>query len=876
VPETSGLTTFLFTDIEGSTRLWEEQPERMRAALACHDALARRCVSAHRGDVVKTMGDGIHAAFADPLDAIVAALEFQQALADPAATADIALAVRCGVHAGVVERRDNDFFGAPVNRAARLMGVAHGGQVLLSQAVADLVADRMPPDVSLRDLGAVRLRDLASPEYVFQLVHPRLRHDFPALRSLEATPNNLPQQVTSFVGRERELAEVKALLGTTRLLTLVGAGGLGKSRLSLQVAADVMDAYPDGVFLVELAALADPQLVPQAVASVLGVKEEGGRSVADALARYAATRHALLILDNCEHLLQACAELAAALLQAGSRIKILASSREPLRTTGETTYHLMPLGVPDTRRENTPEALSRYESVRLFLDRACAAQPSFCVTPENSAAVAEICTRLDGIPLALELAAARVRVLSAERIAERLGDRFRLLTGGSRTALPRQQTLRALIDWSYDLLTPPERALLQRLAVFAGGWTLDAAEAVGAGGTIEAADVLEVLTHLVEKSLVAVDAGGERYYLLDTVRHYALERLAETHGADEARARHVGFYLALAEKAKPELHGANEAKWLAQFDADRENLIAAHSRCDALPGGAQLGLRLVDAVQSYWITRGLLGLGYRLTEEALARAGAEKRDLTRCRALFGAGWLGCLMGRYAEARAKLEQSLGIAREIRNTERVAAVLQPLALAALGLGDHAAARAYAEEALGLARQGADRHQIAAALTALAQVCRAQGEYDAVEPLYQSALDLAREVGDREATAINLLNLAMVTIERGAVERSRAMLREVLATAADNLRIGHSALDVCAGLAATCGDGEIATQLYGASEALAVRTGNWRDPADEAFLAPLIAKARGALAPSAFEAAESVGRALSYEEAIGAARNWLSPGR
>src|SRR5512144_3302266 len=330
VPEFAAVTTLVFTDIEGSTRLWEEQPDRMRAALAGHDALARKIVCAHRGSVVKTTGDGVHAVFDDPLDAIVAALEFQQALADPAATAGLALAVRCGVHAGVVERRDDDYFGTAVNRAARLMAVAHGGQVLLSQAVASLVEGRLPALVTLRDLGAVRLRDLASPEYVYQLVHPRLRQEFPALRSLEATPNNLPQEVTSFVGRERELAEVKGLLAKTRLVTLLGVGGLGKTRLSLHAALGVLDDYPDGVWFVELAPLTDPLLVPQALASVLRIKEEPGRPLAEALARHAKDRRMLLILDNCEHLVEACAELALSLLQVGARLKILASSREPL------------------------------------------------------------------------------------------------------------------------------------------------------------------------------------------------------------------------------------------------------------------------------------------------------------------------------------------------------------------------------------------------------------------------------------------------------------------------------------------------------------------------------------------------------------------
>jgi non-specific serine/threonine protein kinase len=502
-------------------------------------------------------------------------------------------------------------------------------------------------------------------------------------------------------------------------------------------------------------------------------------------------------------------------------------------------------------------------------------QPAFRVTAESAGAVAEICRRLDGIPLALELAAARVRMLSPEKIAERLNDRFHLLTGGSRTALPRQQTLRALIDWSYDLLTGPERALLRRLAVFAAGWTLEAAEAVGAGGEIGAADVLDLLGHLVDKSLVVTDANGERYRLLDTVRQYAQERLVEAGESNDARARHLAFYLELAEQAKPQLVGPQQASWLARLDLERENLLAAHAWCDDPTTAPELGLRLVDAVQSYWIIRGVLGLGHRVTTEALARRGAQARNRARCRVLFGAGWLGCCMGRYREAIADLEESLAIAREIGDSKRIAAVLQPLALASLGLGDAAAARGHAEEALVLARQGGEKRPIAAALINLAQVCRVQGEADAAEPLYESALELARELGDSESIAIDLLNLAMVAIDRGMSARAAAMVDEALTIVVETglTRTGQSALDVCAGLAASRGEWEQAARFYGAAEAQTGQTGLRRDPSDEAFLAPLVERTRAALGDDAFGRADAAGRALAWEQAMAQARGWLA---
>jgi predicted ATPase/class 3 adenylate cyclase len=870
----SGVTTFLFTDIEGSSRLWDQDHERMRLALARHDAIVRAAVEGNRGTVVKMSGDGVHGVFDDPLDALGATLQLQQALADPTATHDVALRVRCGLHAGVGERRDNDFFGSAVNRAARIMSAAHGGQVLLSQAAATLIADRLPAGVALRDLGAVRLRDLASPERVFQVVHPRLRQDFPALRSLEATPNNLPQQLNSFVGRERELVETRKLLSGTRLLTLLGAGGLGKTRLTLHLAADLLDGYPDGVWFVELAPLSDARLVPQAVASVLGVTEEAGRPVIEALVKLAKERRMLVILDNCEHLVDACAELARQLLQSGPHLRILTSSREPLHVAGETIYPVPALATPDPSQSTSVEDLAHFEAVRLFADRAAAAHPAFRVTRQNAAAVADICRRLDGIPLALELAAARVRALSVENIAARLNDRFALLVGGDRTALPRQQTLRALIDWSHELLTDRERVLFRRLAVFAGGWTLDAAEALGAAGDDDVGDVLVVLSQLVEKSLVTLEPESGRYRLLETMRQYAQERLAESGDEVAARTGHLGYFLALAETAKPELVGPNQGVWLSRLDLERENILSAHAWCDRADGGAEPGLRLASAVKRYWLNRGLMDLGHRVTVEALARAGAQKRNLARCRGLFDSGQVGYFMGRYVEAQQYLEESLAIAREIEDRAMVAMVLQPLGMACLGRGDSANARRYLEEALALAEEQGDRRQIAAALNALAQFHRLEGRLDRAEPLYRKVLELARALGDRESIAIGLLNLAMASIGRGAGSRVSEMLIEVLAIAEEigSKPAGQSALEVSAGLAALREDWERAARFYGVAEEQARKTGLRRDPADEAFVAPLIARARDVLGTAAFSAAEASGRALPYGEAMAQARRWL----
>jgi len=870
---TTGVVTFLFTDVEGSSRLWEQEPARMRSAMEHHDAIVKAAVAERRGKVVKMLGDGVHAAFDDPLNAMAAAIAIQQGLAE--ATGHLRLAVRAGLHAGVEQERDDDYFGRSVNRAARLMSVAHGGQILLSQAVAALVQQRLPPGVTLRDLGEVRLRDLASAERVFQVQHPALRADFPALRALTATPNNLPQPLTSFVGREREVEDVVRLVAKSRLVTLTGVGGIGKTRLSLQVAARLMDDFPDGVWLVELASLADARLVPEAVASVVGVKEEAGRPITEALARFVRDRQVLIVLDNCEHLLQACAELANTLLHAGPKAKVLASSREPLHLGGEVAFPVPPLPVPDPFRTFMHDTLEQYGAARLFVERAVAAQPAFAVSEENAAAIAGICHRLDGIPLALELAAARVRALSVEQIATRLTDRFRLLTGGDRTALPRQQTLRALIDWSYDLLSDEERVLFRRLAVFAGGFTLEAAEAVACASDLERSAILDLLAQLVEKSLVVIDRDSGRYRMLETVRQYAEQRLETSEEAASTRTRHLLHFVTLLESTLPRLFGPRQGMWLAELDLERENVLAAHAWSERADDGAALDLRLAHVMRQYLTNRGLMKLALQLTHEALARPGSERRDAARSRACFDAGWVCCGMGQYAAALAVLEEGLGIARETGDMERVARILQPLGFAALGQGNRGAARGYLEEAVVLAREQGDRREIAAAQNALAQFHRSGGDLALAQALYEQVLAITRELGDRESTGIAELNLAMVAVDRGDEAQARALLQDALSLGVEtgSKPVGQSVIEVAAGLAAATHRWERGAFFFGIAEAQNTLTGMSRDPADEAFLAPLMAKARADLGADAFSAAERDGAALSWDDAIVAVRAFLS---
>lgn len=868
----SPATTFLFTDIEGSTRLWEEQPERMRPALARHDALARSAVEEHGGQVVKMTGDGLHAAFDDPLDALRATLQLQLDLRKDSGL-EIPLQVRCGLHAGPSESRDSDFYGAVVNRAARVMSVAHGGQMLLSQAVAARVRGRLPQGVELRDLGTVRLRDLSSPERLFQVVFPGLRADFPALRSLEHTPNNLPQSLSTFIGRERELDEARALLARTRLLTLVGMGGLGKSRLALHLAAEVLDGFADGVWLVELASINDPRRVAQAVASTLGVHATAGRNIDESLLRYAKDRKALIVLDNCEHLLDECAQLAHRLLSAGAAMKVLATSREPLKLRGEVAYPLAGLAVPGPRQAVDPESALGFESVRLFVDRAMAAMPSFTMAPEQATAIAAICHRLDGIPLAIELAAARTRSLSVQQIALRLSDRFRLLSAQDPTIPPKQRTLRALIDWSHDLLTEPERALFRELAVFAGGWTLEAAEAVCEAACAPGETVLENLSRLVEKSLIVMEPLGERYRMLETVREYALERLAQCGGEAGVRERHFAFYLAFAETAKAELTGPEQASWLARLDRERENILLAHAHAGSPGRDAEPGLRLANSVKLYWINRGLLELGHRVTSEALARTAPADRTFLRCRGLYEAGQLCSYMGRYDEARRDLEESLAIARERGDERAIGIVLQPLGMAAMGQGDVAAARGYLQQAFELA-EGGDPRALAAAANELGQIHRVEGSLARAQALYERALAIARELGDRETIAIALLNMAMLRTTEGDGAGARTLLLQAFDIAAEigSRRMTQSALEVAAGLAASESAWMESARLFGAAVAQASDTGLRREPADEAFLAPLMGRVRESLAERCDEL-EAQGRALTGSEAARAARDWLT---
>ena len=907
---TSTVTTVLFTDIAGSTRLWAEQPERMKSALARHDAISRAVVEAHRGIVVKTTGDGVHATFDDPLDGVAAALELQMALSNAADTSGILIPVRCGLHVGVVEHRDNDVFGTSVNRAARIMSAAHPGQVLLSRSVAELVGDRLLPGVALRDLGSVRLRDLATPEHLFQVVDPQLRQDFPALRSLESVPNNLPEQLTSFIGRERELLELKELLATTRLLLLRGVGGIGKTRLALQLAAETMDDYPEGVWFVDLAPITDPQLVAKAIAKVLGLREVGSESLTQTLCSHLGKMHALLIMDNCEHLADACATLIDAMLHGSPTLRVLATSREVLHVSGEQAYHLASLSLPDANRDL--ESLSRSEAARLFVERARLQQRDFALTAQRVPAIAELCVRLDGIPLALELAAARVALLPVEKIVERLNDRFRLLTGGSRSALPRQQTLRALIGWSFDLLSETERTAFARLAAFAGGWTLEAAEAVVPGNGIPQEEVLDLQSSLVDKSLVVVENNGERYRMLETIRQYAQERLRSSGEERAVRERHFGYYLSLAERLEPALAGgAGQKEALDALEADHDNLRSALTWSLESPERGELALNMCGALYRFWHRRGYWREGRASSMKALTHASEAGDKSLRAKALLAAANLASNLPE-TETRNLLETALTLSREAGDRTTEAATLNALAKMLDWNVDVRLARSMLEQARAINRETGNKTLELHNMSNLVNVLRFQDEHEAAVALAEEGLATSRTSGDRWDEAVFLYLLALTACDRDDMvaakrfsEQSLEISRElrmpdwqsfallelgVVAIVRGDAALGRHYLTEAFDISRKLGDQQNVAECIAAAGALASDAGYHVEAArlwgvSDALLGSFLptdlldrliikyrARCREKIGVDAYDAATAAGRALNRDAAIDEALTWL----
>ena len=826
----TGTVTFLFTDIEGSTRLWQQHPEPMKQALLRHHALLQQSIESSNGYVFQIVGDAFCAAFHTAAGGVAAALAAQRALAAEPWGETGPIRVRMALHTGTAdlhagEHKAGEYMsGLTLSHTARLLSVAHGGQILVSNATQELVRNDLPSLVELRNLGLHRLRDLTRAEHIYQVVAQRLPDRFPALRSLEVVPNNLPRQLTTFIGREREIAEAKRLLAETHLLTITGPGGSGKTRLSLEIGARLLSEYPDGVWLVEFAHLADPARVPQVLATALSVREEADRPLLVTLVDHLRPKRVLLLLDNCEHLIDACAGLADTLLRGCPEVKILPSSREALGLTGEVVFRVPPLSLPDSRLVPALERLAEYEAVRLFVDRAIAVKPDFTLTDDTAAAVVQICRRLDGIPLAIELAAARVRTLSVQQITAHLDERFRLLTGGSRTALPRHQTLRGLIDWSYGLLSEAERELFRRVSVFVGGWTLEASVAVCAGVDVDRYDIVELLGRLVDKSLCLIDGEGSdpRYRLLETIRQYGFEKLAETSEGQVVRARHRDFYLGFAEDAEPRLQGPEQVAWLQRLEADHDNLRAAlrwSLDCDE----TEAALRLGSALSLFWDTHGYVREGREWLDELLAHARERPTSTVTTRRALGkvldaASRTRARWSEFPQATEFLTQGLAVWRELGDKRGIAEALNNLAVGATQSGDRVRARVLVAESLALFRELSDKRGTAHALNNLAEILRsdgdlpgaralfeesvplfeaieerrglshaldnlggiltAQGDYGPAEALYSRSRRLAEELGDNHAVATALRSLGGVAHHRGDHERARSFYEDSVA--------------------------------------------------------------------------------------------------
>lgn len=866
----SGTVTFLFTDIEGSTKLWESHPDLMRTALARHDALMRETIAAANGYIFKTIGDAFCAAFAEPKSALEAAVAAQLALKSENWPELVQIRVRMALHTGAVESRDDDYFGPPVNRVARLLGTASGGQSILSQTTFDLVRDSLPNEVSFINLGSHQLKDLARPEQVFQICHPSLPSSFPALRSLSKHPNNLPKQVTNFIGREKEAACLMGLIEKGRMVTLTGSGGTGKSRLSIHVAANMIEKFPDGAWFVELASLDEPRFVALTVCDALGLKEQVGKSALQALIEHLQEKKLLLILDNCEHLVDECARFASELLQACSEITLLATSRERLGIIGEQTYRVPSLSLPESKADQNASNLAQYESVRLFIDRARLHDNEFEVSNSNAPALASICNRLDGIPMAIELAAARVRSLTLDDINDKLDQRFRLLTGGSRSALPRQQTLRSLIDWSYDLLAYVEQDLLCRLAVFSGGWTLVSAEDVCSGNGIESFEMLDLLTSLYDKSLITLEIsdGRTRYGMLETVRQYAHDRLALSPIAIDIKTNHLRHFIKFAKNANKKMLGPDRKFQIEALEREHDNIRAALSWSGEDDHNFDKGLELASLLWKFWFARGHIFEGRDWLQKKLDK---PSEDLTvRAEALFGAATLAEIQSEPELALELNLESLDIWKRLGDRWHVAITTNNIGNVYATEGKFDDAESKWKECLKMWRdlesncELGDQQGLAATLDNLGNIANIRGDSNGAFELYSESLKLRRDSGNISSVGFSLVNLCSLA-ENFDDEATKLVYAQEVIEIFDEL---GDPIGICYGLLGMTkkSDPLRSAKIWGAVARLQEEIGLQWPQQDREHFETVMAAARLASGDSSqFDAAYNEGSLLTMRQAI-----------
>ncbi|HET9909754.1 MAG TPA: adenylate/guanylate cyclase domain-containing protein [Anaerolineales bacterium] len=795
----SGTVTFLFTDIEGSTKLAQQYPRQMPSLLNRHHEILRSAIHSHNGYIFQNEGDSLAVAFHSPMEALNTA-SIAQKLLQSEAWSPAPIKVRMGIHTGTAQLNDTS---APtiytgyttLATTARIMSVGHGRQVLLSEATQILIRNALPTDMELIDLGEKRLKDLLRPEHLYQLNITGLQMDFPPLKTLNELRTNLPAQLTSFIGREKEVEQIKSRLGKNRLVTLTGSGGIGKTRLSIQIASELLSEYPHGAWLVELASITDPEFVTREICAVLDINLPGNASPLMVLTEYLQAKKLLLVVDNCEHLIETCAQICDSLLHACPNLSVLASSREALGIDGENGYHVPSLSLPDPK--SGMAAIQGTESVKLFTDRATAVLPEFELSETNASSVAQICKRLDGIPLAIELAASRVKLLKVEQIASRLNDVFRLLTGGSRTALPRQQTLRALIDWSYNLLSEPEKILFRRLAVFAGGWTMEAAESICSGKGIEREDVLDLMAHLMDKSLIVVTRGGteSRYRRLETIRQYAREKLAESGESEILRNRHLEYFGGLVERFEPGLRGPDQVNLMDILDIELDNLRTALEW--TLDHNASAGIKLASQLKWFWHIRNhenegvnwLVKFLIEETEPLSIRSNLAVSVFDHAKALITLSYLAGNLGEMQKGMLCATEGLALCEKMSEAEGGSLLAECYYLLSGGAvlsGDLHQAKALAEKSLTLYQRLGDKFGIAEVQSnRLLPIALRAGELETAHFLSEANLAIRYEIGDQDGITYELFQGGIVAMHLKNYE----LAQKLFLAAIDASQLGRS---------------------------------------------------------------------------------------
>jgi len=918
----TGTVTFLFTDIEGSTKLAQQYPDATPVLFAQHHKILNQSIQAHNGYVFQIIGDAFCVAFHSASDALNAALESQRALHN-AMWSPAPIKVRMGIHTGAAQlqavSKESRYSGyATLALTQRIMSAGHGGQILLSQTAHDLTRDKLPSQAQFIDMGERYLKDVVRPEHLYQLIVPDLPSEFAPLNTMESFNHNLPAQLTSFIGRGKEIEEIKKLIAANRIVTLTGSGGAGKTRLSLQVGADCLHQFSGGVWFVELAPVANPLLLPQTLLSIFNLREDSHHTTLEILIEYLRAKTLLLLLDNCEHLIGPCAQISEDLLHACPKLKILTSSREALGIAGEVPYRVPSLATPSPDHLPPLENLSDLDSIRLFIERATTAKPDFALTEDNASFVAQICFRLDGIPLAIELAAARVKMLSAEQITVRLDDRFRLLTGGSRTALPRQQTLRAMIDWSYSLLSEPEKTLFRRLAVFVSGWTLEAAESV-CGEESSGADILDLLTRLVDKSLVfSEESIGEiRYRRLETIRQYSREKFFETDEVETIRDRHLAFYVKYAETAEGHMRGRARLTWIHRLGAEQDNLRAAMEW--GLARNPESALRIAASLPLFWTTGGFSAEGFRWIQQAMAehmeKMGEAAQPSLRAKGLGGLAFLYMSLGdnlngkRVAEesvalfrqsqdkngfahsliilafpleflgerlqSEAALMEGIAIARAEKNAFVLSSGLNNLTRVTLDLhGDIEAAERYAEEAIRVSEEAGIEWTVSVAHEMKGNIAFHRKDYDEARHLFEKAVNAYRETGASFNVIIAKSGLAHMERELGNYAIALDIYRETIVAFRDVRQTGAVAHQLeCFGFIALAQNqnkrssrqDERALQLFAAANALREKGGTPMTPDEQVYFDKQLTTLREKLDSIQFDSIWSKGLVMTMEQAI-----------